>query len=401
MESYCNISPSLEAVKINGTYVESLVDGYRTIYASGRESLEKTATLYDATKADGSQKNYTRFPSRTITIGFYLEADTPQEFTERFNKLNTVLNVEKAQFIFADETDKYYVGDAIMNAAVEHSRLRVTGEWQILCYDPFKYSTVETGPVSLQTAYDTAGVDAYDESKSYAVGDMVKHLDGTTAKLYECNADNTSGSWDSSKWDAVEGMAFSVTNTGGYKTYPRFVVDFAEDETDGVIGTDGNSGFVQFAKVLDDETRYRLQFGDDEAELPVISSTFDIDFTKNTLGDFTNASGTTILEFKDDANAGASTSGVKPKYGSQSGWHGSLITKNVAAAADFKLDYTQLISLTNKKQMFGFMAACLDSGGNVVAGVKYTKTGKSGYTGSIDYIIGGEVKKTEKKQTFA
>jgi len=394
----------VDAVKINDSYIETLVAGYKTIKAVGREVVTREIEAENL-KTDGSLLKNVKYASREIEVSFLVQRDSMANMRASMEDLKKVLDVKEAQIIFNGDSGCYFTGTPVLNSSITEVWNGLIGSFVIHCMDPCKYSLSEEGPVTAVQAFDVSGAEEYDQTKTYQTGDMIKHLDGTTMKLYECNTDiSTAEAWTSGHWDLVEGMAFKVNNEGGYKTYPRFVVDFAEDETGEVVGTDGNSGFIQFAKVLkvsDEDIRYRIQFGDDEDELPVEASGFDIDFTGNTLGEFTNASGTTILGFKDDANAVASANGVKPKYGSQSGWHGSLITKNVAAAADFKLDFTQLISLTNKKQMFGFMAVCLDSGGNVVAGVKYTKTGKSGYTGSIDHIIGGEIKKTEKKQNFA
>lgn len=396
------VSTSLptEAVKINGSYIENLISGYQTLYVKGRESLAKEIVTYGDTKADGSLQNYSRFPSRTLTVGFQLIRESASDFMDACNALATLLNVEDAEIIIADEPDKYYIGCPVMSGEVEEGRYKIKSEYTIFCADPFKYATTETGPISLSTAYDTTEADEYDTTMTYNIGDMVKHSDGTTMKLYECNTDGTTGTWNASKWNTVTGMAFTVNNDGGYKTYPRFVAHFAEDVTSGVVGTDGNSGFIQFAKVVGEETQRRIQFGDDEDLLAVEGNGFDIDFTQSTLGNFTNASGTTILNFTDTANASASTSGVKPSYGTATGWHGALITKTVSAAADFKLDFSQLLYLTNKKQMFGFMALCMDSSNNIIAGVRYTKSNKTALTGNIDYIIGGSVKKTAKNQKF-
>lgn len=392
-----------DAVSIDGQYLEDLISGYITITSHGRETLTPDLSIYEAENRDGTSVKSLRYPERIITVEFYLEGTDESSLISRLNTLNTILSSEESEFIFNSEPDKYFIGKAVLQTDTTKYIDCIKGEYQIYCSDPFKYAVNETGPISLSSAYDTSDTDEYDPEETYQTGDMVKHLDGTVTKLYECSADNTTGTWDSSKWSLVSNLAFTVNNDGGYKTYPRFVVNFAEDETSGSIGTDGNSGFIQFAKVLDEETRYRLQFGDEESELPVVGNGFDINFTKtnNTLGGFNNEStGTVIKNFTDAGQASGSSSGIKPKYGSGSGWHGSLITKNVTAAADFTLKFSQLISLTNKKQMFGFMALCLDSSNNIVAGVRYTKSSKTGYSGSIDYIIGDQVKKTASGQNF-
>ena len=39
----------VEAVKINGSYIEDLIPGYTTVITSGREALEAEVEWYDST----------------------------------------------------------------------------------------------------------------------------------------------------------------------------------------------------------------------------------------------------------------------------------------------------------------------------------------------------------------
>ena len=43
------------------------------------------------------------------------------------------------------------------------------------------------------------GTDTYDSTETYNEGDIVIY----NYTIYECNADNTTGTWDSTKWDEV------------------------------------------------------------------------------------------------------------------------------------------------------------------------------------------------------
>lgn len=140
-----------EAVSINGEYIENQIDGFRTLYTSGRESLEKDIESYDNTAVNGSLTKYTRFPARTITVGFQIVTDSPEEFRQAFNQLNAVLNVEDAEIIFADEDDKFFTGTPIMNAEVDPGLCSVTGEYEIYCADPFKYSVDVMNPQPIIT----------------------------------------------------------------------------------------------------------------------------------------------------------------------------------------------------------------------------------------------------------
>lgn len=130
----------VEAVSINGVYIEDEISGYRTLYTSGRESLEKEFESYNDTVASGSLTKYTRFPARTITVGFQLLTESPESFRDAFNQLNGILNTEDAEIIFNDEQDKFFTGSTVMNADIEPGLMSVKGEYQIYCADPFKYS---------------------------------------------------------------------------------------------------------------------------------------------------------------------------------------------------------------------------------------------------------------------
>ena len=225
-----------EAVSINGVYIEDEISGYRTLYTSGRESLKKEFESYDDTTADGSLTKYTRFPTRTITIGFQLITGSPQAFREAFNRLNELLNVEDAEIIFNDEQDKFFTGSPVMNAEVDPGLLSVKGEYQIYCADPFKYSV---------DVYSPAPVIAEDPDTG----------------LYQ---------------------TFNIEYEGTYPAYPRYIAKFynpdgetdednAEFDQTEMVGKLDSVGACKFVAFMDDENHV-LQFGNpdmaDEADVP-------------------------------------------------------------------------------------------------------------------------------------
>ena len=139
---HSEVTPNLptEAVSINGQYIETVLDGYRTLYTKGRESLGAQLETYAVGTADGETYKYKRYPARTLTVGFQLVANNPQEFREKFTNLNNLLSLDEADFIFADEPDKFFSGIPIMDATVEAGVDSVKGEWKIYCAYPFKRS---------------------------------------------------------------------------------------------------------------------------------------------------------------------------------------------------------------------------------------------------------------------
>lgn len=132
-----------EALQIDGTYIENLIDGYRTLYVTGRELLGSEITEREIDLVDGSEYTGKRDTTRSITVGYQLLCTSPREFQEKFNKLSGILNKEQAKLIFADEPDKYFIGTKSSVGDVEPGRLNVKGEFTFYCCDPRKYSAAE------------------------------------------------------------------------------------------------------------------------------------------------------------------------------------------------------------------------------------------------------------------
>ena len=137
-----NSLPS-EALQIDGEYIENLIDGYRTLYVTGRELLGSEISEREIDLVDGSEYTGKRDTTRSITVGYQLLCTSPREFQEKFNKLSGILNKEQAKLIFADEPDKYFIGTKSSVGDVEPGRLNVKSEFTFYCCDPRKYSAAE------------------------------------------------------------------------------------------------------------------------------------------------------------------------------------------------------------------------------------------------------------------
>ena len=138
-----NVILSSEALKINGSYIEDQIYGYRTLHVSGREALSPELETFETGVRDGSTLKSKRFPARTIIVTYQLIAESSEEFRNAYNQLAAILNVEDAELIFNDEPDKFFVGTPSVIGEVEPGRNAVVGEFEILCVDPFKYSVIE------------------------------------------------------------------------------------------------------------------------------------------------------------------------------------------------------------------------------------------------------------------
>ena len=132
-----------EALKINGEYIENLIEGYRTLTVEGREALSPEISTYETGIRDGSTMQGKRYPARTIRITYQLIAASNEEFRAAYNKLASILDVKDAELIFDDEPDKFFTGTPSYIGEVEPGRNAVVGEFEILCLDPFKYSVME------------------------------------------------------------------------------------------------------------------------------------------------------------------------------------------------------------------------------------------------------------------
>lgn len=367
-----------------GEYFEDTITGYNTLKVTGRKTLTKELTTYTSSKRDGLILNYTRYPDRDIIVSFVLGSDN---LAESFELLAQKLDYDKVKVIFNDEPDKYIMGTPVLETDLEEYGLFGVGTFRIKCLDPFKYSTTETEVLPTTVINTGDESDAYDSSKSYEVGDICTK----DTFLYTCTT-ATSGTWNPNCWQLQTGLAFTTNNTGGYTSYPRFEIQFQEAESEGAISTNADCGFVQLA--LND---YRLQFGDDEEEAKIKTTVFNTNFAKPASGSFSNAAtGTTIpnTTYVDRAQATATKNyGFVPKYGTLANkWHGSYITANAAAATDFTFNWTQVFACnkttaTGKKQKGVFMAICLDSSNNIVAGVKYIKSSTAKLEGTVYYIV--------------
>ena len=64
-------------MKINDEYIESLIEGYTTIDATGREMLEAEQETTEIGHTDGSVFEYMRYTERKIEVSFVIEVLSP------------------------------------------------------------------------------------------------------------------------------------------------------------------------------------------------------------------------------------------------------------------------------------------------------------------------------------
>lgn len=339
-EEQTNTHLPAEAVSINGTYLENIVAGYRTLYVKGRESLGIELNNYSVGTADGERIKGKRYPARTLTVGFQLIADSDTEFRRRFNQLNNILSLDEADFVFNDETDKFFAGYPIMNAAVQEGRNAVTGEWQIYCAYPFKRS------VQMRTL-----------SSEDATGVVV---------------DNNSAT-------------FTFDYGGGIPAKPILRATFAGAKVGGDYNEDGDCGYVAFLN--QDESI--IQLGNPEVmsvETTDKSETL-VNSVFNSLTGWTHDTGIHV-EAVNDANWNKGAGQV-----SQCATGTGTLSRSIAGAINFDFDITQRLYVGLTRETFTFKAL-LKNGDQTVAGYVIEKTG-SGTTARVNYIVDDTVVGTD------
>lgn len=361
-----------EALQINGEYIENLIDGYRTLTVQGREALSCDVSTEEAGLRPGTIYISRKYPERIITIQYQIIAQTTAGFREAYNKLASVLDVEEARLVFADEPDKYFVGTPGTLENVEPGKLSVISSFQIVCADPFKYSVREFTAEDMQ--------------------------DGTLYCKYN----------------------------GTFPAHPKFTAQFLQegDVTEsgaaGEITGEGECGFIAFF----DEDEHVLLFGDPEE-----ADGEDLAETQTLLAANLNTSSawTSTVQNRWPTNNGAAvldinavqtgTAGMIPftpnpgasqyytgavSYGSGAKWHGPGITCEIpedalgeTRAENFVFQYaakccTDVNTTTAAGQIGGISCYLSDSEGNRVIGVRIYKSA-AGQTGFVSIVINGVV----------
>lgn len=357
-----------EALKINGAYLEHTVTGYRTLYVKGREMLAPDIETHETGVRDGSTLQSKRFPARTITVGYQLIASSAEAFRAAFNALNAALDVEEAELIFADEPDKFFIGTPSGRGDVPEGRNAITGEFDILCVDPFKYSVQE-----------------YEATPTLD--------DGTT---------------------------FVIQYNGTYRSYPTLVAEFADedDDTTGGLTGNGDCGYVAF---LSDDAAI-IQLGDpdepdteDYAKSQTLTKQIFTSYnatvaakwpinTGRTSSSAVTATGTVVVG-KDAENIRML---VANSYGTGTEWHGPSITRTIPAdasghvgAKNFRLSYKQRMCMgqgkKDTKQRGLFQCLLVNVNGSertIVAGLSVNKN-KTGKQALLKLYVNGKTVHTQ------
>ena len=331
-----------EAVSMNGYYIEDLIDGYRTLYVSGRESLETQLKTVTVGSADGERILGSRYPARTLTVGFQLIANDAEEFRDKFTHLNNLMSIGEADFVFNDEPTMFFTGTPVMNANVPTGRNAVTGEYQIFCSYPFKRSVALT----TLSSTDQSGV----------------VVDDTSA-------------------------TFTFNYSGSRPSRPILRATFAAAKSGGDYTEDGDCGYVAF---LDDEENI-IQLGNPEvierdpnkANETVINS----EFSALTGWTYSNMSVANVRDDYWNSGKGAWNQSCAKPSGT------AAMSRSIDDVVNFDLNLVQRMCVNTTGQTGKFEVLAKHES-KVIAGYKIEKLG-SGTTATVSYIVDDKVVGTD------
>ena len=339
------ISLPVQAMQFDGKWIETEVPGYRTLYVSGRETISAEITDTVIGAADGSLYERRRYEPRTLIVGYQLIAKDNDAFCEAFNKLNGILNTEQAQISFNDELDKYYIGTKTKLDDIPSGVNAVTGEIEIYCADPFKYSMTEF------------------TAKPNSNGVIEVNYDGT--------------------YPSYPAMDAVMTSDNGY-------ISYIEGENDATLLA-GNQSEID-GENLDNVSELLINKG-------FYNGSGDWVLNEATLYGTIVQNGTLRIQetYKGDGVTGSN-------WGSGSSWHGIGLHKAVPAdatghvgAKNFCLEFKNYFGSTSAKELgiSQYVVSYTDSGEKkTLCGITFVKNKRSSLTAIAQLRVGSKIMKS-------
>ena len=353
----------IEAVSIDGSYIEDMIPGYKTITTTGREALTPEVESYTVGSSDGSTIKYIRHPERKITVEYFIQGNSMPDLRSKLDHLNNILSSDESDFVFNDEDSVFYTGKALPQESITKYKNGLAGSYVIYCPYPFKRSVavVEATPATIA---------------------------GNTAQ-------------------------FVINYQGTYPARPILRAEFAGAKSGGDYSDDGDCGYVAF---IDDEENI-IQLGNPDA----------IDLDAYTTAEqlvnreFTDASGFTTTggkTFDNEVIAGSMSANqaitdtywksgtgqtlkfATPTYGyDATHWHGPILWKQVRqlGAINWNLSAVHRLCCNGTGECGSFELGTYNVDGStlkMVAGILIIKDA-SGSNGTVKYIVNGKVVKSE------
>ena len=223
-----------EALCFNGSFIEKMVPGYRTLYTSGREGNEREVSQTESSDRDGARFRSVRRKPREIHVGFQMNTKNARDYAYKFNALKKLLKEEEAELIFNDEPDKFFRGTLTDIEMENIGDLCVTGDLVFLCSDPYKYAVdehsitiqAEAGRATIELDY-RGTVDAYPILRTTTRAE-------TESLLFSDDAGNmiAIGTPDAGNVGLARGTRNLIANANSFLNtgiYPDTVTRYAEE----------------------------------------------------------------------------------------------------------------------------------------------------------------------------
>lgn len=177
-----------EACAFNGAYLEDLIDGYRTLTTSGRESLDIVHhTSGNIIGRDGEIEFGSNIPAREIEIEFSLVANTAEELIQKYDTLKNILrnHYGNHEMVFKDDPNYRFFGKLLMIDRPPKGKKKVVSMMTFICYDPYKYTDIKTVTGNVFNDDELLGYEAKIEQITYTLtaGGSNPRLTNTTLGL--------------------------------------------------------------------------------------------------------------------------------------------------------------------------------------------------------------------------
>ncbi len=132
----------LEAICYAGKWLDREIPEFETLVVEGRAGFERQINAPERVE-DGSLYLNSRIKERKLTVTFRLLCNTIERYNEVLAKLNQLTYAANVEVKFADEQDYHYIG-TIESISLNKPLFSTTGKIEIVCSDPYKYSTPKT-----------------------------------------------------------------------------------------------------------------------------------------------------------------------------------------------------------------------------------------------------------------
>ncbi|MGQ2227094.1 distal tail protein Dit [Fructobacillus fructosus] len=134
---------SVESLTFNGINLESEIDEFRTVSVDGRDNYSRKLSTSDSF-GDGEFFLRSKIEKNTISVVFFLIAETTEQFNRAFTRLKLLLQGDEKEFYFADEPEFTRIGTVTKLTNGEPGSLSVKGTIEITMSDPYRHGQTKT-----------------------------------------------------------------------------------------------------------------------------------------------------------------------------------------------------------------------------------------------------------------